>query len=78
MSITKLAAGFAVSLIAVLAVMPGFIEYLKKLSLRQTINEYALEDDKKKAGTPIMGGILFILFPIAATVLLCLDSVEIP
>ena len=75
MSITKLAAGFAVSLIAVLAVMPGFIEYLKKLSLRQTINEYALEDDKKKAGTPIMGGILFILFPIAATVLLCLDSV---
>lgn len=56
-----------ICLFIVLAAMPSFISYLKKLSFRQSISEYALEDDKKKAGTPIMGGILFILVPIVCT-----------
>ena len=54
----------------VFLIMPKFIEYLKKLSFKQSISEYALEDDKKKAGTPIMGGILFIIFPILTTLLI--------
>lgn len=60
---------FLVSLIIVMIAMPPFIQYLKKLSFKQSISEYALEDDKKKAGTPIMGGILFILVPILVAVL---------
>lgn len=75
MSILKLVAGFLIGLGTVLAVMPKFIDYLKGLSLRQTISEYALEEDKKKAGTPIMGGVLFIAFPILTTIALCVDAI---
>jgi phospho-N-acetylmuramoyl-pentapeptide-transferase len=65
----KLILGFTISLIIVLIAMPPFIKYLKKLSFKQTVSEYALEDDKKKAGTPIMGGVLFIIVPIAVTLI---------
>ncbi len=65
----KLVIGFCVSLIIVMLVMPHFIEYLKKLSFKQSVSEYALEDDKKKAGTPIMGGILFIIVPVVVTLI---------
>lgn len=64
--------GFVISLVLVLALMPSLIEFLKKLSLRQSVSEYALEDDKKKAGTPIMGGILFIVVPVILSVILTL------
>ncbi len=60
---------FFASLVAVMAIMPWFIGFLKRLSFKQSVSEYSLEDDKKKAGTPIMGGILFILAPIVATLL---------
>jgi UDP-N-acetylmuramyl pentapeptide phosphotransferase/UDP-N-acetylglucosamine-1-phosphate transferase len=48
--------GFLISLTIVMIAMPSFIKYLKKFSFKQSVSEYALEDDKKKAGTPIMGG----------------------
>ena len=54
--------------------MPELIEYLKKLSLKQTVSEYALEDDQKKAGTPIMGGILFIIVPVCVSLFASLLS----
>ncbi|MCR4950162.1 MAG: phospho-N-acetylmuramoyl-pentapeptide-transferase [Solobacterium sp.] len=66
----KFAAGFLISLVIVLIAMPPFIEFLKKLSFRQSVSEYALEDDQKKAGTPIMGGILFIIVPIVVSLIL--------
>lgn len=65
--VLKLMIGFIVSLAVVLVLMPPFITYLKKLSFKQSVSEYALEDDQKKAGTPIMGGVLFILVPILVT-----------
>lgn len=65
----KYVIAFAVSLAAMFILMPSFIEYLKKLSFRQSVSEYALEDDQKKAGTPIMGGILFIMVPVIVTVI---------
>ena len=49
----KYVIAFAVSLTAMFILMPSFIKYLKKLSFRQSVSEYALEDDKKKAGTHI-------------------------
>lgn len=65
----KLILNFVLSLVIVLIAMPPFITYLKKLSFRQTISEYALSDDQKKAGTPIMGGILFIITPLIVTLI---------
>lgn len=68
--------GFLVSWGLVLAFMPKLIEYLKKLSLKQTVSEYALEDDQKKAGTPIMGGILFIVVPVVISILCNITSLS--
>ena len=68
--------GFMISLVLVLITMPKLIDYLKKLSLKQTVSEYALEDDKKKAGTPIMGGILFILVPVIVSLVLSPSSLS--
>ncbi len=59
---------FLISLLAVLILMPKFIDYMKRMSVRQSISEYSLEEDQKKAGTPIMGGILFILVPVLVTI----------
>lgn len=69
-NIVKWGIGFIVCLGIVLLTMPSLITYLKKLSLKQTVSEYALEDDQKKAGTPIMGGILFIAVPVIVSVIL--------
>ena len=73
-NILQLAGCFLMSLVLVLMAMPELIEYLKKLSLKQTVSEYALEDDQKKAGTPIMGGILFIVVPVIVSLLASLLS----
>ncbi len=72
----KFLIGFVVSLGIVLAVMPRFIEYLRKLSFKQSVSEYALEDDKKKAGTPIMGGVLFIIVPIFVSLITFPSSIK--
>ena len=63
----KLILSLLVSCAIVMVTMPAFIKFLKKLSFRQSISEYSLEEDQKKAGTPIMGGILFILVPLIVT-----------
>ena len=73
-NILQLSGCFLMSLGLVLMAMPELIEYLKRLSLKQTVSEYALEDDKKKAGTPIMGGILFIVVPVVVSLLSSLLS----
>lgn len=65
----KMILGFLVSLTAVMIAMPPFIKYLKKLSFKQSVSIYALADDRKKAGTPIMGGILFIIVPILVSII---------
>ena len=65
----KLILCFLVSLIAVLILMPYFIRWMKAKSVGQSISEYSLSDDQKKAGTPIMGGILFILIPVIVTLI---------
>ena len=43
--------------------MPLFIKLLVSHSLNQEVSEYALEEYKQKAKTPIMGGLLFVLLP---------------
>ncbi|MCR5230650.1 MAG: phospho-N-acetylmuramoyl-pentapeptide-transferase [Solobacterium sp.] len=63
----KAAVCFAVSLCAVMILMPHLIDYLKRISFNQSVSEYSLEEYKAKAKTPIMGGVLFIAVPVAVT-----------
>ena len=72
----KMILSFAVSLAVVMVTMPRFIKSLKKLSFRQTISEYSLQDDQKKAGTPIMGGILFIVVPVLVSIIISPSSLK--
>lgn len=46
--ILKSAISFMMTLVLVLVCMPKFITYMKKLSIRQSISEYSLEEDQKK------------------------------
>ena len=78
MSIFQMSLYFVLSLSIVLVTMPFLIQYLKKLSFKQTVSEYALEDDKKKAGTPIMGGILFIIVPVVLTLIFVKECIPRP
>ena len=65
---------FILSTILVLIGMPKFINYLNKVSIKQTEAEYTLE---KKTGTPIMGGLFFILVAILVTFILVPEKTNI-
>lgn len=56
----------------ILAVITGFavIPILKKVNFKQKINTFLNENHMKKAGTPTLGGLIFILPVIIALVLL--------
>ena len=60
----------AVSLILVLAVMPAFLPFLKKLKFGQTIYDLGPQAHKVKQGTPNMGGIVTAGATVLATVVL--------
>ena len=61
---------FALSLGLVLVLMPKLIAFLHKISYNQTVSEYSLEQYKAKAKTPTMGGTLFVVVPVAVTLIL--------
>lgn len=52
------------SWVCVYLVMPTYINHLKTWGANQQVSEYALEEFKSKAKTPIMGGLLFVFFPL--------------
>lgn len=52
-----------VTLVIMLAIMPGLIDYLHKIKFGQTEREEGLASHKKKNGTPTMGGLAFIIVP---------------
>ena len=60
---------FLVSFFLVSFLMPRFIRWAKNRKAGQPIYEYAPESHKDKAGTPTMGGIVFIFGTIVATLL---------
>ena len=53
--------GFALSVVAMLVAMPRYISYLSNRDINQVTSDYALDEFKNKAKTPIMGGLLFVL-----------------
>jgi len=66
-SLFALMIGFISSVIFGLIIIP----FLKKLKLRQRINVY-VEGHRSKAGTPTMGGIIFVIPTLAVTLALLL------
>ena len=56
--------GLLISFLLVFIIMPVFIKTLVLHNLNQEVSEYALEEYKKKAKTPIMGGLLFVIIPV--------------
>lgn len=68
--------GLLVSMALMLFVMPHFIKYLKRLNLSQAVSEYALEEFKEKAKTPIMGGLLFVLIPVVVFIFIARKNLD--
>lgn len=68
--------GFFATLGLMIIVMPHFIRYLKRLNLAQTVSEYALDEFKEKAKTPIMGGLLFVLIPVVVFVFIARKNLD--
>ncbi len=64
-------AGFAffIALILTMFLMPRFIRWAQKTSSVQPINDWAPDTHQAKAKTPTMGGIVFIMATIAASLL---------
>lgn len=62
--------GFILSCALVMIIMPFFIKMLKKRNVNQVSSEYALDEFKNKEKTPIMGGLLFVVFPVIAFVII--------
>lgn len=58
-------AEFLLCLCGVLLIMPRLIRYLHRLKFGQTEREEGLDSHKYKTGTPTMGGIAFIIVPLA-------------
>ena len=62
--------GFILSCALVMIIMPFFIKMLKKRNVNQVSSEYALDEFKNKEKTPIMGGLLFVVLPVIAFVII--------
>ena len=52
------------------------LKLLKKLNINQNVSEYALEEYKKKNKTPIMGGLLFVVFPVITFAIVIFDGLH--
>lgn len=69
MDFTRYMTVFFVSLGLTLVALPLFIPFLHRLKYGQTVSKY-MPNQAKKSGTPTMGGILFVLIPIAVLFLM--------
>ena len=56
--------GMLLSFILVFFTMIPYIDALKRHNINQEVSEYALDEYKAKAKTPIMGGLLFVVIPV--------------
>ncbi|MFA6074719.1 MAG: phospho-N-acetylmuramoyl-pentapeptide-transferase [Negativicutes bacterium] len=72
----SLIAAFLVSLLIALACGPLYIPLLRRLKAGQAIREEGPQSHYKKAGTPTMGGVIFLTGILATTILFAYDSAE--
>ncbi len=72
------ASAVVLALIVAMWIGPVIIRRLQKKQIGETIRDLGLEDQKKKVGTPTMGGIIILLSIIVPVILFCnLSSVYI-
>ncbi|MDN4492422.1 phospho-N-acetylmuramoyl-pentapeptide-transferase [Ureibacillus aquaedulcis] len=69
MTITTTITILAISFIVSVVLAPIFIPILRRLKFGQSIREEGPQSHMKKAGTPTMGGIIFLISIIATTVI---------
>ena len=62
---------FFIFFVLTMYLMPKFIKWAKSEKTSQPIYELAPEAHRAKAGTPTMGGVVFIFSTIVATLLNC-------
>ncbi|MBI9011698.1 MAG: phospho-N-acetylmuramoyl-pentapeptide-transferase [Clostridiales bacterium] len=78
---TPISLGIVGVLVYIAAVILGpiIIEYFKRLSVKQVVREEGLESHKKKTGTPMMGGFIFLIpaLSISLIALLLLGHMEV-
>lgn len=78
---TPISLGIIGVLVYIVAVILGpiIIEYFKRLSVKQVVREEGLESHKKKTGTPMMGGFIFLIpaISIALIAVLLLGHMEV-
>lgn len=67
-------AGLLLSCALLMSIMPFFIRTLKRKNINQVTSEYALNEFKNKDKTPIMGGLLFVVLPVIAYVIINFKS----
>ncbi len=73
-----LLAGFVVSVLCMLLIMPPMIDFLHKIKFGQTERLEGLDSHKVKNGTPTMGGIAFITVPVILYLILsCFTSIQV-
>jgi len=79
--LTPISLGIIGVLVYIVAVILGpiIIEYFKRLSVKQVVREEGLESHKKKTGTPMMGGFIFLIpaISIALIAVLLLGHMEV-
>lgn len=68
--------GLVLSFGLVYIIMKPFIHALKVRNINQEVSEYALDEYKAKAKTPIMGGLLFVIIPLIVYVLINFKSLN--
>lgn len=66
----------AVSIGLTWMIYPPFIRFLKRINVKQSVSDYALESFKTKQKTPILGGVVFILVPIISFFLFNIESIH--
>ena len=62
--------GFVLSFVLVYVLMIPYIEILRQHNMNQEVSEYALDEYKAKAKTPIMGGLLFVVIPVLVFIII--------
>lgn len=68
--------GLVLSFVLVYFLMIPYIDILKQHNINQEVSEYALDEYKAKAKTPIMGGLLFVLVPILVFLLINANALK--
>lgn len=61
---------FVGCLVLALLIYPKLIPFLLHIKYGQSISEYSLDDYKQKEGTPTMGGLVFLIVPVALLIII--------